>query len=71
MNTCNIHQHFCFLPQGGCPTRISQTRQKERSTITCTPSHHDRLFYLFDDVFALVGLAGGEGQLEVILSGVW
>ncbi len=26
---------------------------------------------LFDDVFALVGLAGGEGQMKVILSGVW
>ena len=26
---------------------------------------------LFNNVFALVGLAGGEGQLKVILSRVW
>ena len=45
-------------------------RKKERSTITCTPSHHDRLFYLFNYVLALVGLAGGEGQFQEVTAGV-
>ena len=51
-------------------TIIGLIRQKERSTIICTPSHHDRLFNLLDDVFADVGLAVGEGQLQEIFSGI-
>ena len=56
------HQ-FCFQ-------YIGRIGQKERSTITCTPSHHDRLFYLFNDVFALVGLASGEGQFQKVTAGI-
>ena len=57
------HQ-FCFQ-------YIGRIGQKERSTITCTPSHLiDYSIYLFDDVFAFVGLAGGEGQFQEVTAGV-
>lgn len=56
----------------GCRNyQTHRTKKKGAQSLALLSNTLKKWLKLFDDVFALVGLAGGEGQLEVILSGVW